>query len=678
MVEAKSCPECGLVLPENAPEGLCPRCLLQSGLANGQDTPIRAKPVATSIFQGPQPAPIPAELSAHFPQLEILELLGQGGMGAVYKARQKKLDRLVALKILSEEAGSDSAFAERFTREARALARLNHPNIVTVHDFGETDGLYYFLMEFVDGVNLRQLLNAGTLRPYQALQIIPQICDALQYAHEEDIVHRDIKPENILLDKKGRVKIADFGLARLVGLTPAYLTLTGSHQVMGTLYYMAPEQMQRSHTVDHRADIFSLGVVFYEMLTGELPLGRFAPPSHKVKIDGRIDEIVLRALAKEPEKRFQRISEMKKDLEFLALNSPGETAPGASPSPAAYAGFHSIPFETDHFEENDEYRQAKGLIRLEEKSLVLEYHVAESWGDNSKSVLKENSIAISDISSIYLEYNWFSLSLTVRVARLSLLSGIPTTAKGQVKLKIMHRDRFAAEQLIAEIQRKQGWNASRGTSSPVAADAAFGKVPDVELIRMGVKGAAAGLFLTGLLALLSWALILTLVTTHRYYNTWRPEGYYEESLGSAHPGLFFILLVPVSFLFFGAAKMRNLTGYEFAMLATILAMLPWNPAWIVGLIAGGIALKYLLKPEVKAAFAQTANPSSKALAYLYQQPSLPEIHRPQKGILKRMRSFVSSVRYYCFDSLVGTNNPTVSDMSMLEPRKTEIVEQKKE
>ncbi len=161
--------------------------------------------------------PKPEELASHFPQLEILELLGRGGMGAVYKARQKQLDRLVALKILPPGVSHDPAFAERFAREAKALAKLNHPNIVTSTNSGRRDGLFLlFLMEFVDGVNLRQLLNAGRIAPREALAIVPQICDALQYAHDQGIVHRDIKPENILLDRRGRVKMADFGLAKIV------------------------------------------------------------------------------------------------------------------------------------------------------------------------------------------------------------------------------------------------------------------------------------------------------------------------------------------------------------------------------------------------------------------------------------------------------------------------------
>src|SRR5262249_27418804 len=154
-------------------------------------------------------APPPGELAKLFPELEIIELLGQGGMGMVYKARQRGLDRLVALKILPPQVRGDAAFAERFLREARALAKMSHPNIVAVDEVGERGGLYFFLMEYVDGANLRQMIQAGNMAPAQALAIVPRICEALQFAHEEGFVHRDIKPENILVDKKGRVKIAD-------------------------------------------------------------------------------------------------------------------------------------------------------------------------------------------------------------------------------------------------------------------------------------------------------------------------------------------------------------------------------------------------------------------------------------------------------------------------------------
>jgi hypothetical protein len=231
------------------------------------------------------------------------------------------------VKILPPEVGADSTFSERFTREARALAKLSHQNIVSVFDFGQADGLYYFVMEYVDGANLRQVIAAGASNPEEALAseealaIVPQICEALRFAHDEGIVHRDIKPENILVDKQGRVKIADFGLAKLLGKAPADLTLTGANQAMGTLHYMAPEQMQGAASVDHRADIYSLGVVFYEMLTGQLPIGRFEPPSKKVHVDVRLDEVVLRSLESDPARRYQSVSDVKIDLESVAAES---------------------------------------------------------------------------------------------------------------------------------------------------------------------------------------------------------------------------------------------------------------------------------------------------------------------------------------------------------------------
>lgn len=272
----------------------------------------------------------PEAVAARLPQFEILGLLGRGGMGVVYKARQKNLDRLVALKILPPEFAADPAFAERFSREAKALARLNHPNIVSVHDFGECGGLFFFSMELVDGANLRELITARRLSAEEALAIVPKICEALQFAHEEGLMHRDIKPENILLDKKGRVKIADFGLAKILGREADNFNLTLSGMALGTPRYMAPEQIDKPQTVDHRADIYSLGVVFYEMLTGELPMGRFAPPSQKVQVDVRLDEIVLHALEREVERRYQHVSEIKTDVERVTAK-PAPPAPQAAP-----------------------------------------------------------------------------------------------------------------------------------------------------------------------------------------------------------------------------------------------------------------------------------------------------------------------------------------------------------
>ncbi len=307
-----ACPQCGSPIPADAPRGLCPRCMI-AGVAAPTDAGLRGN-------HRVQPPPI-AAVAAAFPDLENVELIGVGGMGVVYKARQPKHDRWVALKLLPPSLGADPTFAERFNREARFLARLTHPNIVAVFDFGQAGGFCYLLMEFVDGVNLRQAMRAGRFSPTEALAIVPRVCDALQYAHDQGVLHRDIKPENILLDGAGRVKIADFGIAKLVGEDPSDITLTVSGARLGTPHYMAPEQIEKPGQVDHRADIYSLGVVFYELLTGELPLGRFSAPSVKATIDARVDEIVMRALAKERELRQQTAGEVGTQVENLATSA---------------------------------------------------------------------------------------------------------------------------------------------------------------------------------------------------------------------------------------------------------------------------------------------------------------------------------------------------------------------
>ena len=322
--ESQSCPKCGVAaIPDGSPQGLCPKCLMAAAAAtNDIGQPSGERP----------PAPMPEEIAAAFPQLEVLELIGQGGMGAVFKARQPKLDRFVALKILTRSRAGDAGFAERFTREGRVLARLNHPGIVAVYDFGEADGFFYLLMEYVDGVNLRQAMRAGRFTPEQALAVAPRICEALQFAHNEGILHRDVKPENILLDAKGRVKIVDFGIAKLVGESVGgedAITESGSR--LGTPHYMAPEQIEKPGEVDHRADIYSLGVVFYEMLTGELPIGRFAPPSEKSASDPRLAEVVFRTLEKEPSRRQKSAEEVKTQVETIS----GQPVPQSTPEARA-------------------------------------------------------------------------------------------------------------------------------------------------------------------------------------------------------------------------------------------------------------------------------------------------------------------------------------------------------
>jgi protein kinase-like protein len=329
---ANACPECQTQVPDDAPNGLCPCCLLLGGMGGTMETP------------GSTNDERPEALAALFPQLEIQQLLGRGGMGVVYRARQLHLDRLVALKLLPRESGKDPAFAERFGREARALARLMHPGIILVHDSGCVDGQYFLVMEYADGGNLRDAVRGGKLQaalvtgdwrpaaeggrlnPVVAAHILCQLCDALQYARDQGIVHRDLKPENILLTRTGGVKVADFGLAKLLDPTDPGAMLTGTGQVLGTFHYMAPEQLATPHSVDHRADLYALGVIFYELLTGDRPSVSFPPPSQFVPSYPGFDAVVLRALARDPAQRYQEARELRAAVEAVLASAPGVAA----------------------------------------------------------------------------------------------------------------------------------------------------------------------------------------------------------------------------------------------------------------------------------------------------------------------------------------------------------------
>jgi serine/threonine protein kinase len=260
--------------------------------------------------------PSAAELAERIPNLEVLELLGQGGMGVVYKGRQPLLDRNVAIKVMKPDLQNDDTFQSRFLREARLLAKLRHPYIVTVFDVGRSEQFYYLVMEFVEGPNLRQLLTDGSVTQRDALDFVPQIAEALQHAHESGIVHRDVKPENVLIDRLGRVRLVDFGLAKLFG--PEVQSSNDDTRVAGTLGYMAPEQFTMPEAVDHRADIFSTGVVFHEMLSGHLPKADRAPPSHSADTDRRLDPIVLQALEHDRELRYPEARLMHAEIVAVA------------------------------------------------------------------------------------------------------------------------------------------------------------------------------------------------------------------------------------------------------------------------------------------------------------------------------------------------------------------------
>lgn len=281
--------------------------------------------------------------------LKVVGLIGRGGMGVVYQARQIELDRIVALKILSPQLAEEPEFTVRFAREARLMAKLNHPHIVTIHHFGSSEGFCYLVMEYVEGRSLADVIDEGTLETSEALSLGLKICSALRFAHRQGVIHRDIKPENILIDELGEPKVTDFGLAKLVDTHPNALALTLPAQSLGTPYYMAPEQRDNPMGTDERADVYALGVTLYQLLTGQLPTGRFPLPSECCDVSPQFDKVILRAMQTDRELRHADAGEFYLDLRSLdaaqRLEEPVEKpAPSvaASPTPSSFSSASSV------------------------------------------------------------------------------------------------------------------------------------------------------------------------------------------------------------------------------------------------------------------------------------------------------------------------------------------------
>jgi serine/threonine protein kinase len=284
--------------------------------------------------------PSPEHLQAMLPQYDQWEMIGCGGMGAVYKARQTSLDRLVAIKVLPPQVAEDEAeYIERFKNEARTMAKMNHPAIVAVYDFGETrDELLYIVMEYIDGTDVAKMIQSqGKLPVDHALAITAHVCDALAYAHEHGVVHRDIKPANILINMEGAVKVADFGLARMHDPGQSG-SLTQEGTTMGTPDYVAPEVLIIGMQVDGRADLYAVGVMLYNMLTGKIPRGNFQMPSEKMGCDTRYDAIIRKAMEQDVARRYQTSRELRRDLDQIltvpvAKEKPARQAPAGGMQP---------------------------------------------------------------------------------------------------------------------------------------------------------------------------------------------------------------------------------------------------------------------------------------------------------------------------------------------------------
>jgi tRNA A-37 threonylcarbamoyl transferase component Bud32 len=650
-------------LPPGALGGLCPKCLLAAGLESDdreKGAQGGGSHAPTTPHSGSFVPPDAAWLATHFPQLEILELLGHGGMGAVYKARQPRLDRLVALKIIRPESADDPAFAERFNREARMLARLSHPHIVAVYDFGEVEvsqaavsepprKLYFFLMEYVEGTNLRQLLQMGELTPQQALAIVPQICEALQFAHDEGIVHRDIKPENILLDKRGRVKIADFGLAKLAAGWPQEFTLTGTHQVMGTPRYMAPEQMEGSHAVDHRADIYSLGVVFYEMLTGEVPMGHFEPPSKKVEVDVRLDEVVLRTLAREPQRRYQHASDLKSQVECISRTSQpiqphkqfGEVAADDAELGAARQQVQ-LP--------------VVGLLVMALFNLplagraFLSRYGSSTLGENPEQLLVWLLIFVPPLATLVgavkmlrlSSYRWsIAASLLVMLSPavleqrqvwwiwwLCVLIGVWSLVvlnKPEVK-KAFSKPRSNPEPNHSEfgVSNSAMWDVTVGSrAQEVLAATAEVRAPAIALTAVGVFEWIACWAAAGIAGLAFRDQMVKAMGS-------------EDSMGSLLLTVLLLSAILSTIVIIAGLKIGRFESYAFCIFGSIVAMLI-SPGNVIGLPIGIWSLYILTRPEVKAAFGSRTRPgvgatsTEKRIATISRNPGSAATAHDERG-----------------------------------------------
>lgn len=255
----------------------------------------------------------PEKKHARVGEYIITSKIGQGGIAEIFKGYQESLGRDVAIKMLSPQLTSNPDIVRRFERESMVIARLNHPNIVHVIDRGATGGRYYFVMEYIDGTSMREVIDSRSISPNVKLEMIAQVCKALDYAHKNGVIHRDIKPANILIDRQGNARVADFGIAQIIGIPEG--EVTGSDIVMGTLAYMSPEQKVSSTNIDQTTDIYAIGVIIYEILLNRKPLGHFKLPS---EIDGtispRYDEIIQKCLAPESKDRYQSAVELKNAL----------------------------------------------------------------------------------------------------------------------------------------------------------------------------------------------------------------------------------------------------------------------------------------------------------------------------------------------------------------------------
>lgn len=287
----------------------------------------------------------PEELETNLPTYDNIELLAVGGMGSVYKARQISLDRPVAIKTLTHAHVSSLQFRQIFKQEARTMAKLNHPSIASIYDYGEINGILYIVMQFIEGRSLFQLSHGKEVAHKEAASLICKVADALTKTHQAGILHRDIKPANIIIDKEATPVLIDFGLAHHAEET----TLKGE-SIFGSDHYTAPEVTSPPYQADQRSDLFALGVLFYEMLTGKVPGVPYFPPSEIAKVDRRYDDFVKQAISPDPDHRLPTAQELSKQLRHISDHPPSSSKLEENENYQSYPQTSIIPHGYEHSE----------------------------------------------------------------------------------------------------------------------------------------------------------------------------------------------------------------------------------------------------------------------------------------------------------------------------------------
>lgn len=337
-----------------------------------------------AVKDSPNPPAPPPKVVRIGPYL-LTGKIGQGGIAVIYKGRQESLDRDVAIKILAPKLSNDSDIVRRFERESMVVARLNHPNIVHIIDKGQAGGRYYFVMDYIDGTSLREVIDSTKIPLRTKLEMIVQVCKALDYAHKNGVIHRDIKPANILIDRQGNALVADFGIAQIVGTPEA--EMTASDVIMGTLSYMSPEQKVSSAGVDHTTDIYAVGVILYEILCGKKPLGKFKLPSEvNPEIGETYDAIVSKCLAQERGERYQAAVQLKDAL----LEAMGGGSGPADASDLSVSGTESFLGKCRYLDTIRETRYGSTILvenRVNKRLYVIKKHHKGEAGRKEAKVL---------------------------------------------------------------------------------------------------------------------------------------------------------------------------------------------------------------------------------------------------------------------------------------------------